>query len=604
MKGTIIVSLVFCMAIAASGCSEDLIPLCDKDHPCPQGMICELATSSCIFEAKDQGGPDAAPDRGTDSRPDRGVDKTTDLIDPDMDTVDSYPAQKQNGQTCKAAGECLSGVCQDSVCCDTSCAGDCQSCVLAGKTGTCSLKPKGTACSTPSSCTNSASSSEVAIHQCDGKVASCQVTLSTCTPYKCTSSGTPQCISSCSKNDQCLAGICDRVYKPGTCPKLKDVCYLNASASAGGSGSKAQPHAKFSSCGTQKMYRAVAPGTFAETVYVATGASSVIIAMSAPASVTQGGKPTVKLRGVSAKEAFVILTSGKAYVDGVEFSSSFNNPELLYVFGGSMVLRNCLLDGTAGGGTSKGGIIAKGTSMVAMTDCEISNTKGYGLNLVDSTASLSLVEVTNNGNNGIMLQSTIGTHKLTLDQVKSSYNQGNGVVVAGGVLDADRLVTAGNSSSGIGVALLDASGSTISNFLSVYNVIGIQSLDKVAGTSNTVITNATIAYNSGKEVWVPAASKNTLAISSSIIWDSSGSVNDGGQYAYSDVAGYLIPGGGNKSQDPQFVAPSKTKMDFRLKAGSPCINAGNPKPVWVTTKDLDGSPRQKGILDMGAYEKQ
>ena len=754
MKSTAVVLMVLWLVIAASGCSDEVIPLCDKDHPCPRGMVCDPATNSCVSQEKDQGRPDqkgsdAAPDRGLDSRPDQAGDQTADLSVPETGTPDSGPGadgspdstindalsdtvtppvdgnkkalgatcatasqcvsghcasgvccdkacqgkcescklagkagscipldltpcgattctdgasassstsftcksgtcagtqtscgtykcdtaktgcltscapgkgncaakhycpgstcvpRKPNGQACKAAGECLSGVCQDSVCCDTSCADDCQSCVLSGKKGTCSLKPKGTACSAPSSCTNSATTSEVVTRQCDGKVSWCQVIQSSCTPYKCTSAGTPRCISSCTKNDQCLAGICDRVYKPGTCPKLNDVCYMNATAGTGGNGSKAKPYPLFANCSSKILYRAVAPGTYVERVDFPGGLFAVIIALSAPASVTQGGKPTVKLRGPSQHEALRVLTTSSAYVSGVEFSHSFNNnPELVYVFGGTLVLHNCLLDGTAGGGTSKGGIIAKSTSTVAMTDCKVSNTAGYGLNLVDSDATLQLVDVNNNGSNGIMLQSSSGTHKLTLDQVTSSANAGNGVVVLGGVLDADRLITRGNTSTGMGLALLNAPGSTISNLLSVYNSgHGIQS-NESSSTSNVVITNATIAFNSGKEVYVPVASKNTLKFRNSIIWDTSGTVADGGHYIYSDVASYLYPGTGNKSQDPKFEDPSKAKMDFRLKAGSPCINAGNPTPAWVTTKDLDGNPRQKGALDMGAYEKQ
>ena len=618
------------LCLAAAACSgQEPLAFCSETRPCAKGWVCNLPTNTCL-RPRDVGTPDVGPkvDQGPDTgRPDSGADATqaVDLpadvtsVDssadssadssPDSPLPDSAPppdmAKKALGALCAAAGECSSGVCQDSVCCNSACAGDCQSCILPGKTGTCSFRPMGAACASPSSCINTATSAEVTTRQCDGKSGTCQVTKSTCTPYKCTSAGAPKCFTSCSAHDQCLAGICDGVYKPGTCPMLNDVCHLDASAAKGGNGSKAKPHLLFADCGAKTTYRAVAPGTYFERVTVAGGVTTVIIAASAPVSVSKGGLPSVKLRGPSGKEPLVVLTKGEAVVSGVELSSIYkNNIELVYMFGAKVKLHSCLLDATRAGGTAKGGVIAKGSSKLTMTDCKVTNAAGYGLNLVDTDATLKMVEVADNGNNGIMLQSSTGGHKLVLDQVTSSKNKGNGVVVAGGVLEANRLVTANNTSTGIGVALVDAKGSTISNLLSVYNSnIGIQSVDK-ASTTSIKITNATIAFNTGKEVYVPVASKNTLAFRNSIIWDTSGTVNDGGHYTYCDVAGYLIPGTGNKSQDPKFMDPGKTKQDFRLKAGSPCVDTGDPKPAWVTAKDLDGNPRQKGVLDIGAYERQ
>jgi len=62
----------------------------------------------------------------------------------------------------------------------------------------------------------------------------------------------------------------------------------------------------------------------------------------------------------------------------------------------------------------------------------------------------------------------------------------------------------------------------------------------------------------------------------------------------------LASGAGNISNDPIFV--SAGSKNWRLMAGSPCINAGTnvyaPLP-W----DLDGNPRIFGTtVDLGAYE--
>lgn len=60
------------------------------------------------------------------------------------------------------------------------------------------------------------------------------------------------------------------------------------------------------------------------------------------------------------------------------------------------------------------------------------------------------------------------------------------------------------------------------------------------------------------------------------------------------------PGGiGNITNEPLFVAAN----DFRLVAGSPCINAGSNEAWMADARDLDGNPRiDAGRVDMGAYE--
>jgi hypothetical protein len=49
------------------------------------------------------------------------------------------------------------------------------------------------------------------------------------------------------------------------------------------------------------------------------------------------------------------------------------------------------------------------------------------------------------------------------------------------------------------------------------------------------------------------------------------------------------------------VNTAQRYFNFRLKDGSPAINAGIAAGVSV---DLDGKPRPVGAPDLGAYEKQ
>ena len=64
--------------------------------------------------------------------------------------------------------ECASGFCSQNVCCDRDCSGTCQSCVLTGKVGTCSVVPAGTAPFVASQCPTSAMSTCGLNGLCDG----------------------------------------------------------------------------------------------------------------------------------------------------------------------------------------------------------------------------------------------------------------------------------------------------------------------------------------------------------------------------------------------------------------------------------------------------
>lgn len=119
-----------------------------------------------------------------------------------------------------------------------------------------------------------------------------------------------------------------------------------------------------------------------------------------------------------------------------------------------------------------------------------------------------------------------------------------------------------------------------------------------AGAANGRVASCTISANVASvdgggagSVYAPAQS---MIVDDCVLWhDAPNELTAVGMLAiaYSDVEGG--PGGmggtGNFDADPLFQAPASG--DFRLRAASPCIDAGDPMLM-----DLDGS-----VLDVGAY---
>jgi len=136
--------------------------------------------------------------------------------------------------------------------------------------------------------------------------------------------------------------------------------------------------------------------------------------------------------------------------------------------------------------------------------------------------------------------------------------------------------------------------------------------------------NGNYATNQGGGIY----SVGTLTLTNSILWGNTPdeiSWDGYGNITYSDIKGGC-QGEGNINADPLFVNPEYPYGDdgiigteddgLRLRAGSPCIDAGNNDPVPPgTTKDLSGMPRFMDdprtpdtgsdvppIVDIGAYE--
>jgi hypothetical protein len=124
--------------------------------------------------------------------------------------------------------------------------------------------------------------------------------------------------------------------------------------------------------------------------------------------------------------------------------------------------------------------------------------------------------------------------------------------------------------------------------------------------------NCTVADNTGSNIngdglW--RANGAWFEVHNSIFWGLNGDLlfDLGGQswtstIDYSDTPntnGPITPGMNMLNAAPMFV--NGPMNDYRLMAGSPCIDAGTP--VNAPAIDLDGFPRS-AIPDMGAYETE
>ena len=281
----------------------------------------------------------------------------------------------------------------------------------------------------------------------------------------------------------------------------------------------------------------------------------------------------------------------------------------LYVRNGNLTVTDCRFAHNVSGGGGGGGVSAIGSSDLSFVDCEFngnSSPVGGGASITSDAVQFTRCLVVANQSNiaaGVNLFGVDNSALLTDCVIRGNVASSNGGGIYASTSPAVLLVNclvAGNNAGNSGGGMY------------------------VTGNTDLTITNCTIAGNSSDEGGGirSNSSGNTLLIDNCVVWDNvPDSINGPGtiNVAYSDIevgwpgCDFCI------LADPLFVNPANG--DYRLAAGSPCIDLGKntavPKGIDA---DLDGAPRfmddpdtpdcpQPGancgcapIVDMGAYE--
>jgi parallel beta-helix repeat protein len=215
---------------------------------------------------------------------------------------------------------------------------------------------------------------------------------------------------------------------------------------------------------------------------------------------------------------------------------------------GTLIAQGCTFANNAAGRLG-GGIFSDGTGRIMLDACTIrQNTAGFPIggagiyiNTSGSNSTIRSCVIEGNANDGIMFQSS---SSLTLINCIVANNRGSGILF--GTADAARI--------------------SAFNCTVAFNSIGIQ------GRSPLSLVNCIVSGSNG-------SANNVIAPNASF-------------------SNTFIDNGPNT---PQFFS----NTDFRLRPGSPCIDAGTTDTTGLNlpSTDLFGRPRVLGVrIDIGAYE--
>ena len=294
-----------------------------------------------------------------------------------------------------------------------------------------------------------------------------------------------------------------------------------------------------------------------------------------------------------------------------------------------LILANCeVADNTA---TESGGGIHIQTSSVFIIGSQIrenaagsqgGNETGFGGGVYTAHSPIRLVDSLIEGNRtygfsaeGGGLHANRGLVELFGVSIRGNESDGDGGAVLGtspNLLELDRCVIAnnraGDGAGGIGV---HGGRTFIRNTVVWKNAGEMHGGFEGRDSSGLTIENSTFYGNAPNNATFNRRSGSVaVEVRNSVFWRGVSSNFDAtdAPVFYSNIEGGW-PGTGNLDLDPLFIAPEKG--DFRLAAGSPCIDSGTvegpaidfegrPRPVDIPGTGRDGTG---GEYDMGAFER-
>jgi parallel beta-helix repeat protein len=272
--------------------------------------------------------------------------------------------------------------------------------------------------------------------------------------------------------------------------------------------------------------------------------------------------------------------------------------------GSSPTLENCTFTSNSGGGmnchgnstpiltnctfadNTSPGVTCGDTSSPTFENCMFTSNSGGGMNCHgNSTPILTNCTFADNASPGVTCVDTSSpTFENCMFTGNSSAHGGGGMYCHGSSSPTLTNCTFTNNTTadegGGGMVTVASSTPTLENCTFTNNTAGygggICSID----TSSPTLTNCIF--------WNNAATNTTGTTGGHEIYDSSTVTVT---VTYSDVEGSNVWAGiGNINTDPLFVDPSND--DFRLQAGSPCIDAGDPN----SPLDPDGTRADMGVI--------
>ena len=217
---------------------------------------------------------------------------------------------------------------------------------------------------------------------------------------------------------------------------------------------------------------------------------------------------------------------------------------------------------------------------------------------------------------GVVTHSTIVTNRGGADQSGRYASGGGGVYIAGGVLEYSRIVSnrcnGANDTQPLGGGGVRAVGGVVRNCLiwgnSVTESRGYGGGVGVSGSG--IIVTCTIAGNRAEVSGGGVSSINVAGgyLTNCIVYGNESvplgspqDIDEPGIASYSCSPDLPDGVGGNIADDPRFE--DSGAVDYRLRPGSSCLNAGIVQPWMLAAADLDGNPRlRKNRVDMGCYQ--